>query len=103
MSHADSPAGRTAAPQGAHRGDGRGELDLYDLIELAWAQRVLIILVFAVLFAIGAGAAMVLIKPSYEAQARLLLILDDADPTPGTAGAGGAFVLDQVLQSETNR
>lgn len=101
MSHADSPAGRTAAPQASRRGDERGELDLYDLIELAWAQRVLIILVFAVLFAVGAGAAIMLIKPSYEAQARLLLILDDADPTPGTAGAGGAFVLDQVLQSET--
>lgn len=101
MSHADSPAGRTAAPQGSHRGDERGELDLYDLIELAWAQRVLIILVFAFLFAVGAGAAILLIKPSYEAQARLLLILDDADPTPGTAGAGGAFVLDQVLQSES--
>mgnify|MGYP001443231404 CR=1 FL=1 len=101
MSHADSPAGRTVAPQASPRGDERGELDLYDLVELAWAQRVLIILVFAVLFAVGAGAAIMLIKPSYEAQARLLLILDDADPTPGTAGAGGAFVLDQVLQSET--
>ena len=76
-------------------------MDLYDLIELAWAQRVVIILVFAVLFAVGAGAAIMLIKPSYEAQARLLLILDDADPSPGTAGAGGAFVLDQVLQSES--
>lgn len=101
MSRADSPAGRTDAPQASAGGDSRGELDLYDLIELAWAQRVLIILVFAVLFVVGAGSAYFLLKPSYEAQARLLLILDDADPTPGTAGAGGAFVLDQVLQSES--
>lgn len=101
MSRADSPDGRTHAAPQPLRADERGELDLYDLIELAWAQRVLIILVFAVLFAVGAGAAITLLKPSYEAQARLLLILDDTDPTPGTAGAGGAFVLDQVLQSES--
>jgi len=40
------------------------------------------------------------LKPEYVAQSRLLVLLDPEDQAPGAAGSGGAFTLDQVLQSE---
>ncbi|MHA6289514.1 GumC family protein [Maricaulis sp. CAU 1757] len=78
----------------------RRELDLFDVVALGWLERGLIALVFAVIFAIGVVASLTLLKPSYEAETRLLVLLDE-DPTPSTAGLGGAFMLDQVMQSES--
>lgn len=79
------------------RSDG---LDLFDVIALAWSEKGFIAIIFAVLFAIGVAASLTLIKPSFEAQSRLLVLLEN-DPTPAAAGAGGAFMLDQIMQSES--
>ncbi|TGY86447.1 hypothetical protein E5163_16695, partial [Marinicauda algicola] len=78
---------------------GRREIDVFDLAAIVWTQKFLIILVFLALFIPGAIAAYTLLTPTYEAETRLLVLLDEDDPTPGAAGSGGAFVLDQVLQS----
>jgi len=95
--HPSAPRGGNA-PLSADAGSGG--LDLFDVIALAWSQRGFIALVFAVLFAIGVAASLTLLKPSYEAETRLLVLLED-DPTPAAAGAGGAFMLDQIMQSES--
>jgi uncharacterized protein involved in exopolysaccharide biosynthesis len=91
-----APAG-SAPPPG---GGSREGLDLFDVLALAWAQKGFIALIFAVLFAAGVAAALLLVKPSYEAESRLLVLLEN-DPTPSAAGAGGAFMLDQIMQSES--
>lgn len=78
----------------------RGELDLFDVIALAWSQKGFIALIFAIIFAIGAAASLTLLKPVYTADTRLLVLLD-SDPTPSAAGVGDAFMLDQVMQSES--
>ena len=88
---------------GRSSGTGYGEnreLDLFDVIALAWSERFFIILVFAAIFAVGATLSLTQLKPSYEAESRLIVLLDE-DPTPAAAGLGGAFMLDQVLQSES--
>ena len=92
------PEGRRPA---AHESGGAESLDLFDVIALAWSQRGFIFIIFAIIFAIGATASIMLLQPSYEAQSRLLVVLDANDPTPGAAGSGGAFELDQVMQSES--
>lgn len=79
---------------------GRGDLDLFDVIALAWSERGFIALVFAVLFAAGVTASLTMLRPSYTANLPLLIMLED-DPTPATAGMGGAFMLDQIMQSES--
>ncbi|AZU04409.1 lipopolysaccharide biosynthesis [Glycocaulis alkaliphilus] len=81
-------------------GHARRELDLFDLLALAWSQKLLIVIVFVLLFLPMAGAAWFVLKPEYVAQSRLLVLLDPEDQAPGAAGSGGAFTLDQVLQSE---
>ncbi len=78
---------------------GRG-LDLFDVIALAWSQRGVIALIFAVVFAVGVATSLTMLEPSYEAESRLLVLLED-NPTPAAAGAGGAFMLDQIMQSES--
>lgn len=78
----------------------QGDLDLFDVAEIAWGERWLIAIIFLVIFVTGATASMLLLKPSFQAHSRLLVVLDQDDPTPGAAGAGGAFMLEQVLQSE---
>jgi uncharacterized protein involved in exopolysaccharide biosynthesis len=78
----------------------RGQLDLFDVIALAWSERGFIILVFAILFAAGATASVMLLKPSYQAHLPLIVMLED-NPAPATAGLGGAFMLDQIMQSES--
>ena len=88
-----APAG-SAPPPG---GGSREGLDLFDVLALAWAQKGFIALIFAVLFAAGVAAVLLLVKPSYEAESRLLVLLEN-DPTPSAAGAGGAFMLDQIMQ-----
>ncbi len=94
----------SSAPPGGYDGlsarADRDGLDLFDILALAWSQRGFIALVFAVLFALGAAASLTLIKPTYEAETRLLVLLED-DPTPAAAGSGGAFMLDQIMQSES--
>ncbi len=84
----------------APAGRGRRELDLFDLLALAWSQKLFILLIFLLLFVPMAGVAWVLLKPEYVAQSRLLVLLDPEDQAPGAAGSGGAFTLDQVLESE---
>tara|TARA_R110000868_G_scaffold35549_4_gene127415 strand:+ start:8292 stop:9866 length:1575 start_codon:yes stop_codon:yes gene_type:complete len=87
--------------RGAGLGSGpRGDLDLFDVIALAWSERGFIALLFAGLFAIGVALSLTMLKPSYEAHARMLILLED-NPTPSTAGSGGAFMLAQVMQSES--
>ena len=76
------------------------ELDLFDLVAFVWTQKLLAIFVAAALFVPLAGLAWVSLKPTFEATSRLLVILDDEDPTPGAAGSGGAFTIDPVMQSE---
>ncbi|WP_291845489.1 Wzz/FepE/Etk N-terminal domain-containing protein [Maricaulis sp.] len=78
----------------------RDELDLFDVIALAWSQKGFIALIFAMIFAVGAAASLTLLKPSYTAETRLLVLLD-SNPTPTAAGVGDAFMLDQVMQSES--
>lgn len=78
----------------------RRELDLYDLIEMVWAQRITILAVFLILFVVGGAAAYFLLERNYEARARLLVLLDDQDLTPGAAGSGDGFIIEQVMQSE---
>lgn len=87
--------------QGARSpGEARREVDLFDLTAFAWASRTLIAIVFLALFIPMAIAAWFLITPTFEAQSRLLVMLDADDPTPGAAGTGAPFTLDQVMQSE---
>ncbi|GJL96703.1 MAG: hypothetical protein DHS20C06_05200 [Hyphobacterium sp.] len=76
------------------------ELDLYDLIEMIWSQRAMVIGIFLLLFVAGAAASVLMLNKTYEARARLLVLLDDEDLTPGAAGSGDGFILEQVLQSE---
>lgn len=78
----------------------RRELDLFDILALAWSERGFIAIVFAVLMAIGVSASLLLLKPSYTAEARLLVLLNE-DPTPAAAGWGDGFMLNQVMQSES--
>ncbi len=78
----------------------RRELDLFDLAALAWSQLGFMALVFIAVFLPLAFGAWMVLQPSYQAQSRLLVLLDEEDPTPGAAGAGAAFILDQVMQSE---
>ena len=95
--HETGPSYPAAArPAGAPR----GELDLFDVIALAWSQKGFIALIFALIFAVGVGASLTLLKPSYTSDTRLLVLLD-SNPTPTAAGVGDAFMLDQVLQSES--
>lgn len=81
------------------RASGR-EIDLFDLIAFVWTQKFLAIFVALVVFIPLAALVYSSIKPTYEATSRLLVILDEEDPTPGAAGSGGAFTLDQVMESE---
>jgi len=90
------PPNNTARPE-----DERRELDLYDLIEMIWSQRGMIIAVFLVLFLAGGAASYLLLNKTYEARARLLVLLDDEDLTPGAAGSGDGFIIEQVMQSES--
>ena len=76
------------------------ELDLFDLAAFVWTQKVFAVLIAVVVFTPLAFLAFLSIKPSYEATSRLLIIQDEEDLTPGAAGAGGAFTLDQVMESE---
>ena len=78
----------------------RGDLDLFDVIALAWSEKGFIALVFAVLFATGVALSLTMLKPSYESHASLMILQGD-NPTPATAGSGDAFVLAQVMQSES--
>ena len=76
------------------------ELGLFDLAAFVWTQKLVAIVVAIIAFVPLAWLAWSALTPTYEAQSRLLIILDDNDLTPGAAGAGGAFTLDQVMESE---
>ncbi|MFW5660730.1 MAG: Wzz/FepE/Etk N-terminal domain-containing protein [Oceanicaulis sp.] len=93
--------GAGAGADEPRRGAQARELDLFDLIAFVWVKKLLAALVALALFLPLAFVAFVMIKPSYEATGRLLVILDPTDLTPGAAGSGGAFTIDQVMQSET--
>ncbi len=77
------------------------ELDLFDLVAFVWTQKLFAILVAVIIFIPLAFLAWSSLTPTYVAESRLLVILDDTDLTPGAAGSGGAFTLDQVMESET--
>ena len=100
MTRASEISGHPAGPVYLSDTPARRELDLFDLLSLAWMQRGFIALVFAVLFAIGVTASLLLLKPTYTAETRLLVLLND-DPTPAAAGWGDGFMLNQVMQSES--
>ncbi|WP_421858497.1 GumC family protein [Oceanicaulis sp.] len=80
----------------------RRELDLVDLVAIAWTQRLFIILITLLVFIPLAVLAYVSLTPSYTAGSRLLVIMDDEDLTPGAAGTGGEFMFDQIMQSEAD-
>jgi len=80
----------------------RRELDLVDLVAIAWTQRLFIILITLLLFIPLAVAAYMSLTPTFTAGSRLLVIMDDEDLTPGAAGAGGEFMFDQIMQSEAD-
>ncbi|XBQ15676.1 MAG: Wzz/FepE/Etk N-terminal domain-containing protein [Oceanicaulis sp.] len=77
------------------------ELDLFDLAAFVWTKKLLAILVTVLVFVPAAVLAWFALEPVWRAESRLLVILDQSDLTPGAAGSGGAFTLDQVMQSET--
>jgi uncharacterized protein involved in exopolysaccharide biosynthesis len=83
-------------------GRTRRELDLVDLVAIAWTQRLFIILITLLIFIPLAVGAYLSLKPTYTAGSRLLVIMDDEDLTPGAAGAGGEFMFDQIMQSEAD-
>lgn len=86
---------------GNHGAQGRAPtLDLFDLIAFVWTQLWLAVLVAVIVFIPLATLAFISIKPSYEATSRLLVRHDDSDLSPGAAGSGEAFILDQVMESE---
>ena len=101
MSRSHTGTGSRPPSDPPHPRDERRELDLYDLIEMIWSQRVMVIAVFLVLFVAGAAASFLLLNKTYEARARLLVLLDDEDLTPGAAGSGDGFIIEQVMQSES--
>ncbi len=76
------------------------ELDLFDLVAFVWTQKLLAFVVAIIVFVPLAFLAWNALIPTYEAQSRLLVILDGSDSAPETAGAGGAFIIDQVMESE---
>ena len=78
----------------------RRELDIFDLAAFVWTQMGVAIVVALIAFIPLAALVMISVNTSYEATSRLLVILDDSDLTPGAAGTGGAFILDQVMESE---
>ncbi|MBL4537431.1 MAG: hypothetical protein JKP96_02075 [Oceanicaulis sp.] len=80
----------------------RRELDLVDLVAIAWTQRLFIILITLIVFIPLAVMAYLSLTPTYTAGSRLLVIMDDEDLTPGAAGAGGEFMFDQIMQSEAD-
>ena len=80
----------------------RRELDLVDLVAIAWMQRLFIILITLIVFIPLAVMAYLSLTPTYTAGSRLLVIMDDEDLTPGAAGAGGEFMFDQIMQSEAD-
>lgn len=90
-SHSDAGSTRRAPAR---------ELDLFDLAAFLWTQKILAVVVAVIVFIPLAWLAWSALTPTYEAQSRLLIILDDNDLTPGAAGSGGAFTLDQVMESE---
>jgi uncharacterized protein involved in exopolysaccharide biosynthesis len=100
MNRASDTTGHPAGPAGVSAASGRRELDLFDVLALAWAERGFIALVFAVLFALGVAGAMLTLKTSYTAESRFLVLLNE-DPTPAAAGWGDGFMLNQVMQSES--
>lgn len=100
MSRAPENTGHPAGQDGLSAPVARRELDLFDVLALAWSERGFIAIVFAVLMAIGVTASLVLLKPSYTAEARLLVLLNE-DPTPAAAGWGNGFIINQVMQSES--
>lgn len=100
MTRASDMSGHPAGASGLSAAGPRQELDLFDVLALAWSQRGLIVLVFAVLMSIGVAASFLMLKPSYTAEARLLVLLNE-DPTPAAAGWGDGFMLNQVMQSES--
>ena len=75
------------APAGGPVASGRRELDLFDVVALAWAERGFIAIVFAVIFTLGVAGAMLTLKTSYTAESRFLVLLNE-DPTPAAAGWG---------------
>lgn len=99
MNQWSDPAGQNPRPGSRAPSGDHGEMDLFDLLALAWSQRGLILVLFAVIFAVGVAASMTLLKPSYQAGLPLLVVLED-DPTPNTAGTGAEFQLDAIMQSE---
>jgi len=100
MTRASETSGPPAGQAGVSAASGRRELDLFDVLALAWAERGFIALVFAVLFALGVAGAMLTMKTSYTAESRFLVLLNE-DPTPAAAGWGDGFMLNQVMQSES--
>lgn len=100
MTRASDISGSPAGQAGVSAASGRRELDLFDVLALAWAERGFIALVFAVLFALGVAGAMLTMKTSYTAESRFLVLLNE-DPTPAAAGWGDGFMLNQVMQSES--
>ncbi|KAA5804699.1 hypothetical protein F1654_01470 [Alkalicaulis satelles] len=94
-SSADHHGGR-----GGGTGASRRDLDLFDLIALLWSQKLFALIIAVIVFAPIAVLAITRLTPSYEAVSRLLVIQDENDLAPSAAGSGGAFTLDQVMQSE---
>ncbi|WP_203292596.1 GumC family protein [Maricaulis parjimensis] len=100
MTRAWNNSGHPAGASGLSAAQPRKELDLFDVLALAWSERGFIVLLAAVMMAIGVAASLTLLKPSYTAHSRLLVLLNE-DPTPAAAGWGDGFMLNQVMQSES--
>jgi uncharacterized protein involved in exopolysaccharide biosynthesis len=101
-----APGAWTTRPHDPPRrgfGAGRPSYALSDILALLWAERWVMLAVFAVLFVLGVGAAMTL-KTKYPANSSVLVRLGQEyvyEPRTGDAGRGAVPDSDQLIQSET--
>lgn len=82
---------------------GRPKYAPTDFITLLWREKWLMIVIFVVLFGLGAAAAMTM-KKSYPASASILVRLGQEyvyEPRAGDAARGAVPDTDQVIQSES--
>lgn len=94
--------GRAATPDGGAGRSVRVRYSAHDTVRLVWREKGLMFLVFAVLFALGAAAALALPK-TYTASSRLLVQLGPEyvyQPLAGDAGRGVSPTIEDVVLSE---
>ena len=98
-----APGAWTSQPNGAARRTVRSRYTASDVAALLWRERLLMLVVFLVLFALGIGATLTL-KPKYPAYSSVLVRLGQEyvyEPRAGYAARGAVPDSDQLIQSES--